>query len=68
MAEPHSGRSRAQLLHDLDKLNRTLARYRMPPLIDVEAAGALDDLDLSYVVRATGRHVAEVIRALGGTR
>ena len=45
---------------------RTLARYRMPPLIDVAAAAALDDHDLATVVRATGRHVTEVIRNLGG--
>ena len=64
-APPPNERSRAQLLDDLGRINRLLARYRMPPLIDVDTAACLDDLDLAAVVRASSRKVAEVVDTLG---
>ena len=53
-------------LASLAAINRNLGRLGVAPLVDLDAAAALEVESLVEVVRSSGRYLAAVTRALEG--
>jgi hypothetical protein len=66
LPSPHV-ETRANLLAQHAALARNLRRLGVLPLVDTDAAEALEVDDLRDAVRAEGRHLVTVSRALGGS-